>query len=88
MAALDSLQRHRQPTVEETAQASFGLPLELQRVLRLPTDLRQCFVLRLLVAMSREFCARVLGLDVAAFDHKVCLAAQTLCLCYSRRKNS
>jgi DNA-directed RNA polymerase specialized sigma24 family protein len=62
----------------EMAYVSSLLPVELQRVLRLPMDLRHCFVLRFLLAMPREFCARLLGLDVVTVDQDASLAAQEL----------
>jgi DNA-directed RNA polymerase specialized sigma24 family protein len=77
-AAMDPRQWSGRRAPEEIAYASSLLPLELQRVLRLPIDLRHCFVLRLLLAMPREFCARILGLDVDTVDRNTSLAAQAL----------
>jgi DNA-directed RNA polymerase specialized sigma24 family protein len=77
-AAIESQHWHPRQRPEEIAQASSLLPLELQRVLQLTPDLRQCFVLRLLMAMSRESCARLLDLDVSAVDRDTCLAVQAL----------
>lgn len=77
-AALGPRQWSGRRPPEEMAYASSLLPVELQRVLRLPIDLRHCFVLRLLLAIPREFCARVLGLDVGAIDRDTSLAAQVL----------
>jgi DNA-directed RNA polymerase specialized sigma24 family protein len=77
-AAMDPRQWSARRSPEEMAQAASLLPVELQRVLRLPTDLRHCFVLRLLLAMPREFCARLLGLDVGSVDRDTSLAAQAL----------
>jgi DNA-directed RNA polymerase specialized sigma24 family protein len=54
------------------------LPIEVQNVLQLPTSVRQCFVLRLLLAMPEDFSARLVGLDVGAVDRNIALAAQAL----------
>jgi DNA-directed RNA polymerase specialized sigma24 family protein len=63
---------------EEITPASVLLPAELQRVLRLPSDLRQCFVLRMLAGLPRESCAQLLDLDLDAVDRDTSLAAQAL----------
>ncbi len=73
---LDS-RKMRQPHRETERDSSF-LPRELQDVLELPDGLRQCFVLRILRAMPREWCARLLGLDAAAVDRNTAMAAQSL----------
>ena len=52
-----------------------ALPAELQRVLLLPRDLRQCFVLRLLMGLPRERCAQLLGVDIAQVKHMTAMAA-------------
>jgi hypothetical protein len=44
------------------------LPFELQRVLQLPHYLRQCFVLRVLVGLPLEVCARLLHSNVEQID--------------------
>ena len=54
------------------------LPPELQDVAKLPTTLRQPFVLRILLAMSRDSTARFLDLEASAVDPTVTLAAQML----------
>jgi hypothetical protein len=54
------------------------LPVELRRVLRLSHRLRQCFVLRVLMAMPCRYCAGLLRIDaeqVAAYSR---LAAREL----------
>ena len=61
------------------------LPIELQNVLQLPTLVRQCFVLRLLLAMPAGFSARLVDLDAGALDRNITLAAQALAP-VSRRK--
>jgi hypothetical protein len=50
------------------------LPLELQRVIRLPLFLRQCFVLRVLVKFPRELCADLLSSDAGQVDRGACAA--------------
>jgi len=44
------------------------LPLQLQRVMQLPHYLRQCFVLRVLVGLPREVCARLLHSNIGEID--------------------
>jgi hypothetical protein len=60
--------RQPQPTVS-------WLPIQLRRVLLLPSDLRQAFVLRLLLGMPRDQCARLLQLDGGKLDEHVGQAA-------------
>jgi hypothetical protein len=50
------------------------LQLELQRVMRLPHFLRQCFVLRVLVGLPRELCAGLLNSDADQVDQGACAA--------------
>jgi DNA-directed RNA polymerase specialized sigma24 family protein len=56
------------------------LPIELQNVLRLPADLRHCFVFRILYGLSPDFCSDMLQLSVAQLDswtqEAVCELAQ------------
>jgi len=76
-AALHARQRYRRRP-GETAQSSSLVPGELRRVLQLPSNLRHCFVLRFLIAMPREFCAQLLGLDASALDRDTWMAARAL----------
>jgi hypothetical protein len=55
-----------------------ALPVELLRVARLSPRLRQCFVLRVLMAMPRRYCAGLLRMDAEQVDANSCLAAQEL----------
>lgn len=55
-----------------------SLPPELMRVLHLPTDLRHCFVLRILAALSEEDCARILNLSIPVVDRRTCQAVRRL----------
>src|SRR5260370_30229964 len=57
---------------------SINLPIELRRVLRLRKDLRQAFVLRVLIGLSREMCARVLNTPVNQIDELTGIAARML----------
>lgn len=54
------------------------LPLELQRVMCLAPVPRRCYVLRVLLAWSREDCASLLHMDSAQVDDEACFAAQAL----------
>jgi len=51
------------------------LPIQLRRVLLLPRNLRQPFVLRLLLGMPGDQCSRLLQLDDAKLDEQVRQAA-------------
>jgi hypothetical protein len=59
---------------EDLERASSMLPLELQRVLRLSSDYRQCFVLRFLIGLPREVCARLLRLEIGQVDERARMA--------------
>ena len=61
------------------------LPNELQEVAHLPAGLRQPFVLRVLLSMSRDSSARLLALDASAVDRTAGLAAQMLADLLSKR---
>jgi hypothetical protein len=50
------------------------LPAELQAVLRLAPQLRQCYVLRVLVGLPRQACASLLHLSSQQVDHYTCAA--------------
>jgi hypothetical protein len=60
--------RQPQPTVS-------WLPVPLRRVLLLPRNLRQAFVLRLLLGMPRDRCSQLLRLDERKLDEHVRQAA-------------
>jgi hypothetical protein len=55
-----------------------ALPVELQAVLKLPTQLRRCFVLRTLVGRSRDACAGLVNLRPQQVDDYNCAALQRL----------
>lgn len=59
-------------------EAPMALPVELQRVLRLPPRLRQCFVLRVLMAMPRHYCAGLLHMGADQVEANSSQAAQVL----------
>ena len=65
-------------TGQTAGETPAALPIELLRVLRLSPRLRQCFVLRVLMAMPRHYCAGLLRLDAEQVDADSCLAAQEL----------
>ncbi len=69
------------PSSENTGfapdEAAF-LPLELHEVAQLPAIVREPFVLRVLLSMSRDSSARLLGLEADAVDRMTGLAAQIL----------
>jgi DNA-directed RNA polymerase specialized sigma24 family protein len=67
-----------EPSLQALEQAYSTLPIEVLRVMRIPHDLRQCFVLRVLAGMPSENCGRLLNMDVAQVDQTACLAAQAL----------
>ncbi|MBZ5593524.1 MAG: hypothetical protein LAP39_14875 [Acidobacteriia bacterium] len=63
------LETVEQPS-EDLERASSSLPCELRRVLHLRPALRHCFVLRFLVGLPREVCARLLHLEVPQIDER------------------
>jgi hypothetical protein len=54
------------------------LPKELQAVLNLARELRYCFVLRVLIGMSKQACAQLLGVNVQKVDECTCTAMRLL----------
>jgi len=67
------------PSLEETpGDASPMLPSELLPVLRLSPGLRQCFVLHVLMAMPRHYCAGLLRIGAWEVDANSRLAARKL----------
>ena len=68
------------PAANEADDSSLFLPHELQQVLRLPADLRNCFVLRILAGFSRERCARLLNVTIQEIDERATAAAIKLAL--------
>jgi hypothetical protein len=66
------------PRAEEQQHASSLLPVELRRVLRLLPDFRRGFVLRVLVGLSREVCARMLQTEIQHIDELVYAATRAL----------
>jgi hypothetical protein len=72
----DADRRHANP--EEAESALHVLPPELRGVLCLPSNLRRCFVLRLLLGRTRGFCARVLHMTPREVDHDTVAAVRSL----------
>jgi DNA-directed RNA polymerase specialized sigma24 family protein len=64
------------------------LPAKLKAVLRLPPQLRHCYVLRMLVGLSRQACARLLHLHSPEVDHYTREALQRLPFIDERSPNS
>ncbi len=77
--AIDAALMREGRAADQTAdEAAAALPLELARVLRLSPLLRRCFVLRVLMAMPRQYCAGLLRIDAEQVDANSSLAAQEL----------
>jgi hypothetical protein len=55
------------------------LPPELQRLFMLQPQARHCFVLRILVGLSSEFCADLLDISVGEFEETLQEAFIELC---------
>jgi hypothetical protein len=67
------------PEAEQTLGGQpLGLPVELLRVSRLSSHLRQAYVLRVLMAMPRHYCAGLLRIHAEQLDANCSLAAQEL----------
>jgi hypothetical protein len=60
------------------------LPLELRSVLLLPLLSRQCFVMRVLVGLNLEACAKILHLDIHKVEESTLTAMETLPFVESR----
>jgi hypothetical protein len=78
VAAIMRKKSHLPCKVEEPDDAVLGLPVELRRVARLTPNLRQCFVLRILMAMPRLYCAGLLNIEPDQVDATSYVAAQEL----------
>jgi len=61
----------------ELDEVSSILPLDLRRVLRLPAELRRCFVLRILAGLSGEECSH-LHMSISLVDERTRAAASEL----------
>jgi DNA-directed RNA polymerase specialized sigma24 family protein len=64
------LQNESELTRELPAWVSHRLPSELQNVLRLPADIRYCFVLRFLHGLCPDVCATILQLPVSQLESR------------------
>jgi DNA-directed RNA polymerase specialized sigma24 family protein len=60
--------RHVSSRSNEPDMAESYLPVELQAVLKLAPQFRRCYVLRMLVGLSPQVCARLLHLDSRRVD--------------------
>ncbi len=63
---------------EPCGNTEWTLPPELRKVLHLPSTLRHCFVLRILLNFPTSACARLLRLDARALNQKICEASKRL----------
>ena len=77
-AALEADEFQPVPAPCEVEAISALLPVELRRVLHLPTNLRQCFVVRMLARLPKAYCASLLRLKISELDELTCLAMETL----------
>jgi hypothetical protein len=75
-------------TFNSTTSPGALLPAELQVVLRLSPHLRQSFVLRILVGLSREACAGMLHVSCARVDEFTCAALRCLALSQTPGSNN
>jgi hypothetical protein len=77
--ALDAATRAQ---IQQNGSGSAGsgsyLPNELKAVLRLSPPLRRCFVLRILVGLPSQVCARLLCFHSERVDQYTCAALQCL----------
>jgi len=62
------------------------LPFELCCVLNLSQQLRYCYVLRILIGLSREVCAWLLHMDTSQIDQHTCAAMVQLPLIQQRER--
>jgi hypothetical protein len=76
-----AIARQREIVEQEPGDFDYALsllPAELRRVLRLPTDSRNCFALRVLAGLPRNVCAPLLNLERRQVDEAAGVAAQLL----------
>lgn len=67
-----------EPHSDEIEEAYSLLHAGLRPLLRLPANLRRCFVLRYLAALPREACARFLQVTISKVDEFSCAAVREL----------
>lgn len=76
---LDAAARARvEPGTSNPDRSASYLPNELKAVLRLPPQLRSCFVLRILAGLPAQACSRLLYLRSDMVDRYTCDAVQCL----------
>jgi len=56
----------------------WSLPTELQNIARLPRNVRRVFVLRILLGLPRDVCAKALDLRLERVDQQTCAALVAL----------
>jgi DNA-directed RNA polymerase specialized sigma24 family protein len=67
-----------EPGTNNPDRSASYMPNELKAVLRLPPQLRSCFVLRILAGLPAQACARLLSLHSDMVDRYACDAVQCL----------
>ena len=77
-AAAPAIMRGDPNAEQPLDEAPVSIPAELRPVLRLSPRLRQCFVLRVLMAMPANYCSGLLQMDVEEVDANSCMAAREL----------
>jgi hypothetical protein len=77
-AALQPKDEQAQPAGNRADPECGRLAGELQAVVRLSPQLRHCFVLRVLVGMSRQACSQLLDLTRQGVDQHTCAAMRSL----------
>ena len=77
-AAVRNTVEDEQLLVNQAGLPGASLPSELQAVLRLAPQLRQCYVLRVLVGLPRQMCASMLRLSLQRVDQYTSAALRCL----------
>lgn len=72
---------------DELMEATSILPAELQQVLYMSRELRQCLVLRVFLNLSHEVCARLLKTETGEIDERTCEALRELSLNVNRARS-
>jgi hypothetical protein len=72
------LQLQRGPFNHTRVPSLLTLPAELENVMHLPTEYRHCFVLGILMGITRPICAELLQLNEDQVCARTCAAAAAL----------
>jgi hypothetical protein len=81
-----ALQLQRDPSKRSRVPSLLGLPAELENLLRLPPEFRHCFVLGILMGITRSVCAELLRVNEDQVCARTCAAA--VALARTRRNGS